>query len=302
VGERMSTRARRQRILELLAADDTGAIQVERLSVALGVSLATIRRDLSQLREDRHITRTYGGAVLGTPSVELPIHQRQMTRGREKDLIARNAARLVERGDVVLLDGGSTTERLAHHLRGVGGLTVFTNGLGAMNALVADGDVEVVVLGGRLRRINQSTTGTSAEQVVRGLHADVAFLGADAVHPRYGIASRTFEQSVLKTVMVQHAHRVVVVADSAKLHQGWSAFWSPLQRPWTLFTDDGVGPEALRELRRAAPHADVVVCRQDDPTNPTTPTEVERTHEAGSAARPHADAGRADRHPRAGAG
>ncbi|WP_344587231.1 DeoR/GlpR family DNA-binding transcription regulator [Actinomadura vinacea] len=257
---RLSGRERRERIIELLAEDTEGAIQVESLSEALGVSLATVRRDLTRLREEGRITRTYGGAVLGNTS-EVSVRQRRMRNGRQKEAIAARAAELVDDGQVVLLDAGTTTERLARHLRGLDDLTVFTNGLGAVNTLVEDGNVDVVVLGGRLRRINQTMTGPVADQAVSGLYADILFLGADAVHPARGIASRTFEQSSLKTLMSRHARKVVVVADSTKLRDGGGSYWSPLAGPWTLVTDDGADPAALDALRtQSDPAPQILLC------------------------------------------
>ncbi|MFI7153953.1 DeoR/GlpR family DNA-binding transcription regulator [Nonomuraea sp. NPDC050022] len=269
---RLPSRARRERIMELLAAHTDGTVEVERLSETLDVSLATVRRDLAQLREEGRITRTYGGAVLGGGTTEISVRQRRMKHVRQKDAIARQAAEYVEDDQVVLLDAGTTTERLARYLLGKSGLTVFTNGLGAVNTLVEEEGVDVVVMGGRLRRINQTMTGPGAEEMVRGLYADIAFLGADAVHPTRGIASRTFEQSSLKTLMSQHTRRLVVVADSAKLLDDASSYWSPIDRPWTLLTDDGADPEALAALR-AASGGDlrIVVC----PTTDLPPTDMQ---------------------------
>ena len=79
-------------------------------------------------------------------------------------------------------------------------MTVFTNGIGAVNVLLNNDDVSVVVLGGRLRSVNETISGAEAEHMLRTVVADYAFIGADAVHPQYGIASRTLEQSRLKTL------------------------------------------------------------------------------------------------------
>lgn len=266
--EKLTGSARRERIIELLAE---GSTQVERLSEALGVSLATVRRDLTQLRQESRITRTYGGAVLGS-GPEVSVLQRRMRNVRAKDAIARHAATLTGEDEVVLLDAGTTTERLARHLRHIPGLTVFTNGLGAVNTLAEEGVADLVVLGGSLRNINQTMTGPIAEQTVRGLYADVLFLGADAVHPARGIASRTYPQSTLKTLMSQHARRIVVLCDSSKLLVDESSYYSQLTAPWTLVTDDGVDEETLAALHETAgPGVEIVVCplaaADDDPSS-----------------------------------
>jgi DeoR/GlpR family transcriptional regulator of sugar metabolism len=251
---------RRERIVELLVHRGDEPLPVEEVAATFGVSPATVRRDLEHLSGTGRIMRTYGGAVLGTASAELSVRQRELSLAGEKDAIARAAADLVQPGSVVLLDAGSTTERLARLLRSIPDLTVVTNGVAATTTLLEHGDTEIVVLGGRLRRINHTISGPTAEQMVRGLYADFAFIGADAVDPRRGVASRTLEQSTLKSLMADHARTVVVVADSTKLSGGWTSYWSPMQRPWLLFTDDGADAEVLDSFRAADPHLEVVVC------------------------------------------
>lgn len=263
----MPGHVRRDRIVELLVRRGDVPVSVEEVAATFDVSPATARRDLEQLRSEGRITRTYGGAVLGLPTAELSVRQRELSNAAEKDAIAREAAALVQPGSVVLLDAGSTTERLARLLRTIPGLTVVTNGVAATTALLEYGDTEIVVLGGRLRRINQTISGAAAEQMVRGLYADVAFIGADAVDARRGVASRTLEQSTLKSLMAEHARTVAVVADSTKLTGGWTSYWSPLQQPWLLLTDDGADPEFLEPFRGADSRVEVVVC----PVSPAAP-------------------------------
>lgn len=260
LGGRLSAHVRREQIVELLVRRGDEPLAVEEVAATFGVSPATVRRDLEELRSAGRITRTYGGAVLGTASAELSVRQRELSHAGEKDAIARAAADLVQPGSVVLLDAGSTTERLARLLRGIPGLTVVTNGIAATATLLEYGDTEIVVLGGRLRRINQAIGGASAEQMVRGLYADIVFIGADAVDPRRGVASRTLEQSTLKSLMAEHARTVVVVADSTKLTGGWTPYWSPIQNPWLLLTDDRADPEILESFRAADPRLEIVAC------------------------------------------
>jgi DeoR family transcriptional regulator, aga operon transcriptional repressor len=265
IGGRLPAHVRRERIVELLVQrGGEGSLPVEELAATLDVSPATVRRDLAQLRLEGRITRTYGGAVLGTASAEISVRQRELSHSPEKDEIARCAAQLVAPGSVVLLDAGSTTERVARHLRAIPDLTVFTNGVAAVSTLLEYGDTDIVVLGGRLRRINQTISGSAAEQMVRGVYADIAFIGSDAVDPTRGVASRTLEQSSLKTLMAEHARTVVVVADATKLSAAWTSYWSPMTRPWTLLTDDSVDPELVESFHAADPQLSVVVCPTDN--------------------------------------
>jgi DeoR family transcriptional regulator of aga operon len=238
---------RREQILRLLQTVESGSLSVEEIADRFGVSFATVRRDLSRLHQDRHITRTYGGVALTVPT-ELSIHQRHLEFTREKDAIGRLAAELVDDGAVVIVDAGTTTEFVARYLDAAD-VTVFTNGIGAINILMRKDGVSVVVLGGRLRPVNETISGAEAENMLRAVVADFAFIGADAVHPQYGVASRTLEQSRLKTMMMARARQTVVVADHRKLGTDQFSYWSPLPAQWRFVTDDDADRAALDELR-----------------------------------------------------
>jgi DeoR family transcriptional regulator, aga operon transcriptional repressor len=246
---------RREQILRLLQTVESGSLSVEEIADRFGVSFATVRRDLSRLHQDRHITRTYGGVALTVPA-ELSIHQRHLEFTREKDAIGRLAAEVVDDGAVVIVDAGTTTEFVARYLD-ASDVTVFTNGIGAINILMRKNGVSVVVLGGRLRPVNETISGAEAENMLRAVVADFAFIGADAVHPQYGVASRTLEQSRLKTMMMQRARQTVVVADHRKLGTDQFNYWSPLPAQWRFITDDDADPAALDELRHTGAQIDV---------------------------------------------
>jgi len=238
---------RREQILQLLQGPGNGSLSVEEIARRFDVSFATVRRDLSRLHQDSSITRTYGGVALSGPA-ELSIHQRHLEYTQEKDAIGRRAAELVDDGAVVIVDAGTTTEFVAQHLTATG-VTVFTNGIGAINILLRNDDVSVVVLGGRLRAVNETISGAEAENMLRHVVADYAFIGADAVHPEFGIASRTFDQGRLKSLMMQRARHIVVVADHRKLVTDQFQYWSPLPTEWHLITDDAADPAAVEALR-----------------------------------------------------
>lgn len=248
---------RREQILRLLQTVESGALSVEEIAERFNVSFATVRRDLSRLHQDRQITRTYGGVALSAPG-ELSIHQRHLEFTPEKDAIGRRAAELVDDDAVVIVDAGTTTEFVARHID-ADDVTVFTNGIGAINILLRNEDVSVVVLGGRLRAVNETISGAEAETMLRSVVADYAFIGADAVHPQFGVASRTLEQSRLKTLMMQRARHTVVVADRRKLTTDQFNYWSPLPAQWRLITDDGADAPALDGLRAVGADVDVVV-------------------------------------------
>jgi DeoR/GlpR family transcriptional regulator of sugar metabolism len=172
--------------------------------------------------------------------------------------IAALAASLVADAETVILDAGTTTGWLAWHLRDRSGLRVITNGVNTLLTLHEASDIEVVVLGGELRHTNQAICGSMAEENLRHVSADKAFLGADGVTAQRGISSRNMALNYLKKRMLERADEIFVLADHSKLGSRPFPFWTELDRPYTLITDSDATAEQLEEFR-AAPLATVMV-------------------------------------------
>jgi DeoR/GlpR family transcriptional regulator of sugar metabolism len=242
--QRIPPKRRRELILtEVLAGDGS----VAGLSARFRVSESTIRRDLHSLTKQGRVARTYGGAILDPRAVESSLDEKQLRGFREKDAIASRAAEFVRATDVVILDAGTTTGRLAWYLRERTDLTVITNAVNVLATLSVTEGPDVVVLGGGLRRINQALLGGIAESNLTRLRADRVFLGAEGISTR-GISCPTMAQSSLKELMVRHADEVVVLADHTKLAAAPFAYYAELDRPYTLITDSLAPAERVREL------------------------------------------------------
>jgi DeoR/GlpR family transcriptional regulator of sugar metabolism len=226
----------------------SGGVNVDDLSQRLNVSVSTIRRDLAVLTGNGRLMRVYGGAV-GPQPWEPTLHERERSAQPAKDAIGRFAASLIEPGETVIIDAGTTTGRLAYHIRERSGLTVITNGLTALNMLADAEEIAVVVLGGMLRHISQGVIGSFSEQMLRHFTASRAFLGADAVVAGRGVCEAEPAQCALKEQMARQADEVYVLADASKLGQAPFRSWAPLDRPWTLITDDQAAEEQLTPFR-----------------------------------------------------
>lgn len=251
---------RRERLLALVTQ---GTNRADDLAAALGVTVSTIRRDLSRLVSEGRVVRTYGGAVAGLqPVSEPPLAERARQRRAAKEAVGRLAATLVADEQTLLLDAGTTVARLAAALHGKTGLTVVTSGLSAAEELEPVQDIELYLLGGRVRRISHGLVGPLAEAGLRRISADAVFLGADGLDPHRGICEATLEQTHLKELMAAAAERVVVLADSSKLGAAPFEAWAPLDPPWTLVTDSGADPAMLE--RFATSGAEVLVAEVPD--------------------------------------
>ncbi|WP_314176920.1 DeoR/GlpR family DNA-binding transcription regulator [Streptomyces winkii] len=242
---RRGTARRRDGILrEVLAGNG----DIAELAARFGISVSTVRRDLQQLAGDGHIHRTYGGAVAGGHSAERTLDEKESGNSAQKEAIARAAAERVGDGDVILIDAGTTTGRLARALRSRSGLTVVTNSTIALRHLAQAQGVELVVLGGRVRRPNGAILGPEGEETLRRLTPDVAFLGADGLHARDGLCCPSLEQAHSKELMAERSREVFVLADASKLGDSPFPYHARHIGPWTLVTDAGAEPERVAEF------------------------------------------------------
>ena len=240
---RTGTRRRRDLLVTHLRA---GGANIGELAARFAVSPSTIRRDLAALAHDGRVMRTYGGAVEPGHGREPTVAAKERTHWAEKDAIAMTAAAMAGKGDVVLLDAGTTAGRVAWHLRQRDGITVVTNGMSALLALADAPGVEVIVLGGRLRRPNEAFLGPEAERALRRFRPDLAFLGADGLEPDRGLNCPTTEQASLKELMAATAREAWVVADHSKLTAEPFRFWAEMPPGTGIITDPGCPPETLR--------------------------------------------------------
>jgi DeoR/GlpR family transcriptional regulator of sugar metabolism len=203
---------RQEQIVRALRTDGAGGVKV--LAERLGVSEATIRRDLEQLHEQGRLTRVYGGA-LAVDGDDEPFAEVSAVHAEEKDRIARRAAQLVEDGQSVLLDIGTTALRLAHHLHGRQ-VTVVTSNLAVLEELQNDDAVELVLLGGFVRRAYRSLVGYLTEECLRQIHTDWLFLGTSGVRPDGRVMDSTLIEVPVKRAMIRAADRVALLADGTK--------------------------------------------------------------------------------------
>ncbi|CAG9200256.1 DeoR family transcriptional regulator [Paraburkholderia tropica] len=244
----MKASDRHRAILELV---QTREANVEQLTEALGVSEATIRRDLAVLHKQRRLVRTYGGAtaMVGVHEPEASLEERKAAQREQKERIALAAAAHVRDGDTVMLDGGTTCAALARHLLARSDLHVITNNLLAVTTLANAPGIEVTLLGGDLRSSSMSTLGPLAELLLTRVSVDTAFLGADGVVAEFGLCEASAQQASLKACMIRRAAQVIVLADSDKLGRARQQHWTPIERDWRLITSASASDAALAPFR-----------------------------------------------------
>ncbi len=208
------TEERRRHIVERLRRD--GKIVASDLSADLDVSEDTIRRDLRELAGAGLLQRVHGGALPRTPS-NPSYTVRTGESPRAKDAIAQAASRLVRPGQVILIDAGTTTLQVAHHLPADLRATVVTNSPPVAIALAAHEMVDVIVVGGQLYKESLANVGAATIEALGRVRTDICFLGVAGLHPDAGISVLVYEEAYVKRAMVDGAGEVVALASAEKL-------------------------------------------------------------------------------------
>lgn len=241
---------RRRRIIEFLKANRSG--KNEELAEALGVSVATVRRDLDFLASQGLVSRTHGGAVLpeNSTAFERLYSEKQLLCQEEKARIGAAAAAMVADGETVILDTGSTTFQVARHLAEHKNLTIITNDLLIASTLDFDPSTQLVLTGGVRRAGYSVLIGPVAEELLRGVRVNKSFLSADAVDLVHGISNATFPETATKRLIIEAAREVILVVDHTKFGGTALARVAGLDRVHHVITDSGVAPEVLQGLER----------------------------------------------------
>lgn len=210
----MLTRQRKDHILAVLKRD--GQVIAKALSQELDLSEDTIRRDLRELAAEGRLQRVHGGALPASPAVANVAAREQISRG-PKVAIGRAAAKLVRRGQIMFLDGGTTTLQLARHLPPDLDVTVITHSPSIAVSLV-DHAAEVVLIGGRLFKHSLVSVGVAALEAIHRIQADTYFMGVTGIHPQNGLTTGDFEEAELKRAIMGRAAETVVLATAEKLN------------------------------------------------------------------------------------
>jgi DeoR family transcriptional regulator of aga operon len=229
-------------------------IDVEETAKELHVSPATIRRDLDHLAGRQLLTRTRGGAVAGNVAYHLPVSQKTARHAAEKQRIGAAAARLVQRGMIVGINGGTTATEVSRAIATrpefnngdrAPALTVVTNALNIAHELTVRQSIKIVATGGVARSQSFELTGPLAALILNELSLDLAFLGVDAIDPVRGLYSQHEAEASVNRLFAARAQQVVVIADSSKLGAYAFARICATQDVGTLITDTGAAPSHI---------------------------------------------------------
>jgi DeoR/GlpR family transcriptional regulator of sugar metabolism len=238
---------------------DEGYVQVTELAGDIGISSATIRRDLIMLEREGVCVRKRGGAVRTSHGVtlEIPYEIKRRHNTEEKNRIAQAAINFIDNGDTILLDAGSTIYALASLLHHKERLTVVTHDLNIAVKLATNPNIKLICTGGVARENVYTLEGAQVVDFIRNLRVDKTFLGADAVHSDGVISNVNIEEVPIKQAMVNAADEVILLTDSSKFSITGFAKVCDVADIDHIITDKGIPKERLEILKKK--NIDVIV-------------------------------------------
>jgi DeoR/GlpR family transcriptional regulator of sugar metabolism len=245
-----TTPQRRRAEIEVLMGD-RAEVDIQSLAKHFGVSEMTIRRDLGVLEEDGVVRRLVGGRalLLDAKSREPALSTRANAAYDTKSHIGRAVADLLSDDEVVYIDGGSTALAAAHALRGSGrALTVLTRSLLVAAELAEEPNIEIFMLGGRVKSSEMLTTSSTMSDDLRHYNVDTYVMGISGVHPTRGLTDYDPDESAGKRLALERADRVVLVADHSKLGRVLMSRVAGVEDISVLVTDADADDEVLRSM------------------------------------------------------
>jgi DeoR family transcriptional regulator, aga operon transcriptional repressor len=254
----MTQQQRLNVVLELVS--ERGNVSIAEVSDALGVSTATVRRDLNTLADQRLVTRTHGGASALGSGYELPLQYKIARQAEAKVAIARAVAELIAPGESVGLNGGTTTSEVARMLgrserlhvnADVPGVTIVTNALNIAYEMSVREHVKIVVTGGVPRRQSYELVGPLVGASLRDFSIDTAVLGVDGLSATFGATTMHEGEAEASREIASVARRLIIAADATKLGRSTFARICPLARVDILVTDQEVPRDFAADLSAA---------------------------------------------------
>jgi DeoR/GlpR family transcriptional regulator of sugar metabolism len=236
---------RRQKILGLTA--ERGRARTSDLAEMFGVSEMTVHRDIQQLESQGLVRKLHGGvAHIGVE--ETPYRDRIVQQHREKQAIARAAAKLVQPGWTIYLSPGTTNTELARALPREG-VTVVTNSLPIAQELMQTTELEVVLTGGIVRRHAEALVGAAAEASLASIYLNLAFIGVTGLDEVAGLTVYSQSEALVLQQVMRSARKTVVVSDSSKWGKVMGPIVAPLSKFHVLISDTGLPKAAIKFLK-----------------------------------------------------
>jgi DeoR family transcriptional regulator of aga operon len=229
--------------------EEKGYVDVNELSQEFDVSLVTIRKDLKALEEKNLLFRSHGRAIPSNPyTKENHVNEKVKIQTKEKVRIAKAAGLILEPNDSIIIASGTSVIEFARHIKPVDGLTVLTASLNTSLILSENPNIDVIQLGGIVRRSSSSVIGPISEKMLAEFTFTKLFLGVDGIDLDYGLTTTNSMEASLNKEMIKAAQKIIVLADSSKFgRKGFGRICS-LNDVDQIITDSGIDEKTKEKL------------------------------------------------------
>lgn len=238
---------------------ERGSVSVHDLCESLGVSSVTVRKDLKHLEDRNMLFRTHGGATLDSPyTIDRTVFEKEKLQSTEKLAIGRYAASLITADDSIIIASGTTVQMMAREIQPVGILTVVTSALNVALQLIQHPNVEILQLGGALRKTSTSVAGLYAERILDDFFCSKLFLGVDGIDLELGLTTTNAQEAQLNRKMIAAAQKTVVLADSSKFGRRGFGRICGIAEVHEIITDHGIPLATRKQLERQGTKVTIV--------------------------------------------
>ena len=244
----MMAEERRMQILQIVRSE--GRAKVNDLVRRFNTSAVTIRSDLNELHQRGVVQRSHGGAVIQeTIFRESPLIERLKNQSKEKQRIGAMAATLIEEGETIILDSGTTTLEVARQLKNIPHLQVITNGVNIAVELLGSRNTQTIMMGGTVRNESASIVGRATEDMLEQFSADKLFLCGAGCDPEFGVSGTNLEETMANRAMLRAAREIIVVADASKFSKRSMSLIASFSEVDIVISDASLQPELQERIR-----------------------------------------------------
>jgi len=243
----MFSMERKQIIEELIK--QKASVEVNELATRFNVSESTIRRDLKEMETKGLLIRTHGGAMeVSRLNYEMSFREKEIENISDKQKIGEIAAAMIEDGDTIILDSGTTTLEIAKRIRAKS-VTVITNSIDIALEISNKENIELIVAGGSLRQTTRAMVGPLAENVLKSFRVDKAFIGVNGISIKNGFTTPNFLEARLKKTIIEVAGKAIIVADRSKFNKVCFSIIGELKEASSIITTDVLEKEILNKFK-----------------------------------------------------
>jgi DeoR/GlpR family transcriptional regulator of sugar metabolism len=249
---------RYQKIVDLV--NRKNAVTVDEICERFHISQSTVSRDLQRLNQAGKLLKTHGGAISNSTglSTEPSFTYRKKQFMEEKQRIAKKAVEYIQPGETIILDSGTTTFWMAEFLGEIENLSIWTNDLFLALELLNHENIEVTMLGGKLRRKYFNAMGALTNQLIQNIHIDRFFVGVDAINVDGGLMVYSIEEAELKRSMIEKSKETIVVCDHSKFEKMALMSICSIKNVQKVITGKETDGKAIDLIRKLNINVDVV--------------------------------------------